>query len=127
MSPKQGDMGDRANHRRRLFPRWHGSESGGRHLFTNGTRWNASRSSYDTGKFIKHHLPEGKPQTQGQDCFVGSAIRVYARWPGWGRAIYFADIVGVHTLSLLLSSRVAHDHATDNYTEHNTQTKQVSK
>ena len=35
-----------------------------------------------------------------------------------------ADIVGVHTLSLLLSSRVAHDRATeDNYTQHNTQTK----
>ena len=28
------------------------------------------------------------------------------------------DIVGVHTLSLLLLSRVAHDHATDNYTQH---------
>ena len=29
-----------------------------------------------------------------------------------------ADIVGVHILSLLLSSRVAHDRATDNYTHH---------
>ena len=33
------------------------------------------------------------------------------------------DIVGVHTLSLLAASREAHDHATDNYTQHNTQTK----
>ena len=34
-----------------------------------------------------------------------------------------ADIVSVHTLSLLASSRVAHDHATDNYypDQHNTQ------
>ena len=29
------------------------------------------------------------------------------------------DIVDVHTLSLLLSSRVAHEHATDYYTQHN--------
>ena len=57
----------RTNHRRRLFARWHGFKSGGRHLFTDGTRWYASRYSYDTGKFIKHHLPEGKPQTKGQD------------------------------------------------------------
>ena len=72
-------MRDRTNHRRRLFTRWHGIESGGRHFSTNGTRWYASRYSYDTGKFIKHHLPEDKicsiehhfpvagPQTQGQD------------------------------------------------------------
>ena len=51
---------------------------------------------------------------------------------GGGRFIP-ADIVGVHTLSLLISSRIAHDHATDNHTQHNTQTKtlrtlkQVSK
>ena len=67
VSPERGDMGDRTNHRRQLFALWHEIESGGRHLFTNGTRWYASRYSYDTGKFIKHHLPEGKPQTQGQD------------------------------------------------------------
>ena len=30
------------------------------------------------------------------------------------------DIVGVHTVSLIASSWVAHDHATDNYTQHNT-------
>ena len=41
---------------------------------------------------------------------------------GGGRFIP-ADIVGVHTLSLLASSRVAHNHATDNYypDQHNTQ------
>ena len=41
---------------------------------------------------------------------------------GGGRFIP-ADIVGVHTLSLLASFRVAHDHATDNYypDQHNTQ------
>ena len=33
---------------------------------------------------------------------------------GGGRCIP-ADIVGVQTLSLLTSSRVAHDHAIDNY------------
>ena len=50
-----------------------------------------------------------------------------------GRLFIPADIVGVHTLFLLLSSRVAHDRATDNYTQHNTPTKilrtskQVSK
>ena len=38
---------------------------------------------------------------------------------GGGRFIP-ADIVGVHTLSLLASSRVAHDRATDNYTQRNT-------
>ena len=38
---------------------------------------------------------------------------------GGGRFIR-ADTVGVHTLSLLTSSRVAHDRATDNYTQHNT-------
>ena len=37
---------------------------------------------------------------------------------GGGRFIS-ADIVGVHTLSLLASSRVAHDRATGNYTQHN--------
>ena len=30
------------------------------------------------------------------------------------------NIVDVHALSLLVSSRVAHDRATDNYTQHNT-------
>ena len=51
---------------------------------------------------------------------------------GGGRFIP-ADIVGVHTLSFLMSSRVAHDGATDIYTQHSTQTKilrtpnQVSK
>ena len=40
---------------------------------------------------------------------------------GGGRFIP-TNIVGVHTLSLLVSSRVAHDHVTDNYTQHNTQT-----
>ena len=41
---------------------------------------------------------------------------------GGGRFIP-ADIVGVHTLSLLTSSRVAHDHATDNHypDQHNKQ------
>ena len=38
---------------------------------------------------------------------------------GGGRFIP-ADIVGVHTLSLLASSRVAHDRATDNYIQYNT-------
>ena len=64
VSPERGDMGDRANHRRRLFARWRGIESGGRHPFTNGMHWYASRYSYDTGKFVKRHLPGGKPQTQ---------------------------------------------------------------
>ena len=32
--------------------------------------------------------------------------------------MYPDDIVGVHTLSLLLLSRVAHDRVTDNYTQH---------
>ena len=32
-----------------------------------------------------------------------------------GRRFIPADIVGVHTISLLSSSRVAHNHATDNY------------
>ena len=41
----------------------------------------------------------------------------------WGGRFIPDDIVGVHTLSLLASSRVAHDHATDDYTQHNTQTK----
>ena len=52
----------------------------------------------------------------------------YARHSGYmrdgldgGGRIIPADIVGVHTLSLLASSRVAHDHATeDNYTQPNT-------
>ena len=36
----------------------------------------------------------------------------------WGGRFIPDDIVGVHTLSLLLSSRVAHDRATeDNYTK----------
>ena len=36
----------------------------------------------------------------------------------WGRGFIPAYIVGVHTLSLLLTSRVAHDRATeDNYTQ----------
>ena len=39
-----------------------------------------------------------------------------------GRRFISDNIVGVHTLSLLASSRVAHDHATDDYTQHNTQT-----
>ena len=41
---------------------------------------------------------------------------------GGGRFIP-ADIVGLQTLSLLASSRVAHDHATDNYypDQHNAQ------
>ena len=38
---------------------------------------------------------------------------------GGGRFIP-ADIAGIHTLSLLLSSRVAHDRATDSYTKHRT-------
>ena len=38
------------NHRRRLFSSWHGIKQGGRHLFTNGIRWYASRDSCDTGK-----------------------------------------------------------------------------
>ena len=29
MSPERGDIGDRMNHRRRLFARWHGSNQGG--------------------------------------------------------------------------------------------------
>ena len=41
---------------------------------------------------------------------------------GGGRFIP-ADTVGVHILSLLESSRIAHDHATDNHypDQHNTQ------
>ena len=41
---------------------------------------------------------------------------------GGGRFVP-ADIVGAHTLSLLASFRVAHDHATDNYypDQYNTQ------
>ena len=45
---------------------------------------------------------------------------------GGGRFIP-ADIVGVHTLSLLPSSLVAHVRATDNYTQHNTLSKQARK
>ena len=36
-----------------------------------------------------------------------------------GEGFIPADIVGVQTLSLLASSRVAHDRATGNYTQHN--------
>ena len=57
MSPERGD---RTNHRRRLFKGWHRFESGGRHFLVHGTRWHASRYSYDTGKFIKHHFSEHK-------------------------------------------------------------------
>ena len=64
--PERGDIGDRTIHRRRLFSGWHGFESGGRHFSTHGTRWHASRYSYDTGKPIKHRFPEGKPQTRRQ-------------------------------------------------------------
>ena len=41
----------------------------------------------------------------------------------WGGRFILDDIVGVHILSLLASSRVAHDHATDIYypDQHNTQ------
>ena len=54
--------------------------------------------------------------------FVGSALRVYARWSGWDGRFIPDAIVGVHTLSLLVSSRVAHDHATeDNYTQDKTE------
>ena len=42
---------------------------------------------------------------------------------GGRRFILADDVVGVRILSLLASSRVAHDHATDNYypDQHNTQ------
>ena len=55
----------------------------------------------------------------GMYCFVGSALRRYMRngLDGGGQFMP-ADIVGVHTLSLLLSSRVGHDRATeDNHTQ----------
>ena len=35
----------------------------------------------------------------------------------WDGQLIPDDIAGVHTLSLLASSRVAHDRATDNYTQ----------
>ena len=67
MSPERGDMGARTNHRQGLLARGHGFESGGRHFSTYGTRWYASRYSYDTGKFIKHHLPEGNRKPEDKD------------------------------------------------------------
>ena len=60
-------MGDKTNHRRRLFSCWHGFESGGRHFFAHETRWHASRYSYDTGKFIKHHFSKGNEENKQFD------------------------------------------------------------
>ena len=73
MSPERGD---RTNHCRRLFARWHGFESGGRHFFTHRTRWHASRYSYGTGKFIKHDFPEGKanPKTTRKEAKITSNL-----------------------------------------------------
>ena len=57
-------------------------------------------------------------QYDGVFCFVVPKLRVYARWSGWGGRFIPSDIVGVHTLSLLTSSRVALDRTTEhNHTQ----------
>ena len=48
--PPNGGMRDRTNYRRGLFDRGRGFKSKGKHFFTNGTRWYASRDNCDTGK-----------------------------------------------------------------------------
>ena len=56
-------------------------------------------------------------------CFVVPEHRVCARWSEWGGRFIPDVIVGVYTLSILASSRVAYNRATeDNYypDQHNT-------
>ena len=77
--------------------------------------------------YIYHHTPSG--QSRIHRCFVVPEHREYARWCGLGGRFIPDDIVGVHTLSLLAPSRVAHDHATDNHypDQHNIQYTKYSR
>ena len=63
--PPNGKTWERTNHRGRLFARWHGFGSEGRHFYTRGTRWNASQQNYDDNICsIEHHFSAAGSQTQ---------------------------------------------------------------
>ena len=78
VSPERGDVGERTNHRRRLFSRWYGIEPRGRHFYTHdGTRGHGSRQNYG-----EHYFPAAGPQTQrrGERYRRKQTVR-----PWWGR------------------------------------------
>ena len=76
--------------------------------------------------YTKDTFPQG-PSPRRNPLLPLSVLRVsQARHSGYmrdgldgGGRFIPADVFDVHTLSLLLSSRIAHDRATGNYTQHN--------